>query len=177
MNPCGVYGLKENKEWVSVGIEHDTADFTVESLSRRWRRLGRRSYPNASELTITADTGGSNSYRSRAWSVALQRLADKTHLRIRVHHLPPETSTWNKIEYRLFCHSTKNWRAPPLTSRQAVVESIGKTTTTTGLRVRAELDDNNYPVGKKVSDDELAVVQMRCDKFHGEWNDSNLPRK
>lgn len=175
--PYGVYDLSANTGWVSVGVDHDTADFAVESIRRWWVRMGKRSYPNAHELTITADSGGSNGYRSRAWKVALQRFADRTGLRIRVHHFPPGTSKWNKIEHRMFCHITRNWRARPLTSRQAVVELIGRTKTTTGLQVRAQLDTNTYPTGIKISDDELAKVRLRPDKFHGEWNYKVIPRK
>ncbi len=175
--PYGVYDISENIGWVNVGIDHDTAPFAVESIRRWWVRMGKRIYPNAQELTITADAGGSNGYRRRGWKVALQQFADRTGLRIRVHHFPPGTSKWNKIEHRLFCHITRNWRAQPLTTRQAVVELIGRTTTNTGLQVRAQLDTNTYPLKIKISDEELAKVRLRPDKFHGEWNYQITPRK
>lgn len=175
--PYGIYDMLTNSGWVSIGVDHDTADFAVESIRRWWVYMGKRTYPKAQELTITADSGGSNSYRSRAWKVALQRFADRSGLLIRVHHFPPGTSKWNKIEHRLFCHITRNWRATPLTSRQAVVELIGKTTTATGLQVRAKLDTHTYPTGIKISDEEVAKVQLRPDRFHGEWNYRVVPRK
>lgn len=168
--PYGVYDMKANEGWVNVGIDHDTATFAVASIKRWWLRMGRKQYPDATELTITADAGGSNSYRNRAWKVELQKFADEMGLKIRVHHFPPGTSKWNKIEHRLFCHITQNWRAHPLTSRQAVVELIGKTTTTKGLKVRACLDKRSYPTGRKITDAQLKQVRLKRDKFHGEWN-------
>jgi len=175
--PYGVYDLAANKGWVSVGIDHDTADFAVESIRRWWRKMGKKRYPNARVLNITADSGGSNNSRSRAWKVALQRLADETQLRIRVFHFPPGTSKWNKIEHRLFSFISKNWRARPLVTRQAVVELIGKTTTATGLEVRSELDANQYPTGRKISDDELSKVRIQRHHFHGEWNYTIMPNR
>jgi len=168
--PYGVYDLAANNGWVNVGIDHDTADFAVASIQRWWTRMGRRAYPAARELTITADSGGSNSSRTRAWKVALQRLANKTGLVVTIHHYPPGTSKWNKIEHRMFCHITRNWRAQPLVTRQAVVELIGHTTTKTGLRIRAELDTNQYPKGVKITDEELAAVRLCRARFHGDWN-------
>jgi Rhodopirellula transposase DDE domain len=174
--PEGVYDLTHNQGWVSVGIDHDTADFAAESIRRWWQEMGQPLYPRATKLLITADAGGSNGYRSRLWKVALQRLADAIGLRITVCHFPPGTSKWNKIEHRMFCHITKNWRGKPLSSRAVVVNLIGNTKTRTGLEVRAELDTNAYPTGLKVSDEELAAVHLTPDVFHGEWNYSIAPR-
>ena len=175
--PYGVYDFVANNGWVSVGIDHDTAAFAVATIRRWWLKMGKRAYPRARELTITADSGGSNSYRGRAWKVDLQGFADETGLRLRVSHFPPATSKWNKIEHRLFCHISKNWRAKPLVTRQAVVELIGNTTTTTGLQVRAELDTHSYPTGRIITDEELASVNIRPDAFHGEWNYLIVPRQ
>jgi len=175
VEPYGVYDLAANNGWVNVGIDHDTADFAVASIHRWWMRMGRRAYPAARELTITADSGGSNSSRTRAWKVALQRFADKNGLAVTIHHYPPGTSKWNKIEHRMFCHITRNWRAQPLVTRQAVVELIGHTTTKTGLRIRAELDTNQYPKGVKITDEELAAVRLRRASFHGDWNYTITP--
>jgi len=168
--PYGVYDLIANAGWVSVGTDHDTADFAVETIRRWWRRMGRSSYPQATELLITADGGGSNSSRNRRWKVALQDLADELEVSISVCHFPPGTSKWNKIEHCLFSQIGINWRGQPLASHEVVVQLIAKTTTETGLRVRAALDKNNYPTGIKVTDDELASVNLRPAKFHGEWN-------
>jgi hypothetical protein len=168
--PYGVYDLTANAGWVSVGTDHDTADFAVETIRRWWRRMGRSLYPNATELLITADGGGSNSSRNRRWKVALQALADELKLAIRVCHFPPGTSKWNKIEHCLFSQIGINWRGQPLISHEVVVQLIAKTTTETGLRVRAALDKNRYPTGIKVTDDQLASVNLRRAKFHGEWN-------
>jgi len=174
--PYGVYDLARNEGWVSVGIDHDTAEFAVESIRRWWRRMGRRAYPKAKELLITADAGGSNGSRRRLWKLRLQTLADDLGLRISVCHFPPGTSKWNKIEHRMFCHITENWRGRPLTSRAVIVNLIGHTTTRQGLRVRAELDENSYEHGIKVSDTEFAAIRIRQDKFHGDWNYTILPR-
>lgn len=174
--PYGVYDIGTNHGWVNVGIDHDTADFAVESIRRWWLKMGKKTYPQARELTITADCGGSNGYRSRAWKVELQSLADRTGLRLRVCHFPPGTSKWNKIEHRLFSFITQNWRGKPLVSRQTVVALIGNTRTTEGLRVRAELDINPYPKGRKITDEQLAQVRIRPHRFHGEWNYDILPR-
>jgi len=168
--PEGVYDLTYNEGWVSVGIDHDTADFAAESIRRWWQEMGRPLYPRATKLLVTADAGGSNGYRSRLWKVALQQLADDLGLCIAVCHFPPGTSKWNKIEHRMFCHITKNWRGKPLSSRAVVVNLIGKTKTRTGLQIRAELDTNTYPTGIEVSDEELAAVHIVRDEFHGEWN-------
>jgi Rhodopirellula transposase DDE domain len=174
--PYGVYDLTCNQGWVSVGIDHDTARFAVETIRRWFSEMGQPSYPRAGRLLVTADGGGSNGHRNRLWKVALQGLADETGLKISVCHFPPGTSKWNKIEHRMFCHITKNWRGRPLTSRAVVVNLIGSTTTATGLTIHAELDENEYPAGIKVTDEELAGVCIRRNKFHGEWNYTILPR-
>jgi hypothetical protein len=174
--PEGVYDLCRNEGWVSVGIDHDTAEFAAASVRRWWQEMGAAAYPGAEALRITADAGGSNGYRSRRWKVSLQGLADELGLRIRVCHFPPGTSKWNQIEHRLLCHITKNWRGRPLVSRGVVVSLIGSTKTKAGLRVRAELDTNAYPTGIKVSDEALAAVRLTEDTFHGEWNYEIMPR-
>ena len=174
--PDGVYDLRRNEGWVSVGIDHDTAEFAVESIRRWWQEMGSRAYPRARRLLITADAGGSNGYRSRLWKVALQRLATDLGLRISVCHFPPGTSKWNKIEHRMFCHITKNWRGKPLRSRAIVVNLIGHTTTKTGLQIQAELDTNAYKTGIKVSDEELAAIRLEKASFHGEWNYTIAPK-
>ena len=174
--PYGVYDLAANRGWVSVGTNHDTPAFAVASIRQWWERMGYPSYPKATELLITADGGGSNGSRPRLWKVELQRLADETGLRITVCHLPPGTSKWNKIEHRMFCHITQNWRGRPLVSHEVVVQLIGHTTTRTGLSIRAELDMHSYPTGVKVADDELAAVRLEPAAFHGEWNYSIAPR-
>jgi hypothetical protein len=174
--PYGVYDITANNGWVSVGIDHDTAQFATESLRRWWQQMGSRVYPSAKELLVTADAGGSNGYRIRLWKVALQELADAIGLRISVCHFPPGTSKWNKIEHRMFCHITENWRGKPLVSRAVIVNLIGNTKTRTGLTIKAELDENMYPTGLKVSDEELAAIRIKRDKFHGDWNYTILPR-
>jgi Rhodopirellula transposase DDE domain len=175
--PYGVYDLTADEGWVNVGIDHDTAEFAVESIRRWWYRMGRAVYPGAKELLITADSGGSNGSRNRLWKVSLQGLADETGLEIAVCHFPPGTSKWNKIEHRMFCHITENWRGRPLVSRAVVVNLIGSTRTRTGLRVQAELDTNTYPKGIKVTDQEMESVQLKKDKFHGEWNYTISPHR
>ncbi len=174
--PYGIYDVTTNMGWVSVGIDHDTPAFAAEAVRRWWRSVGQQVYPRASELLVTADGGGSNGYRSRAWKVELQHLADETGLEIHVCHLPPGTSKWNKIEHRMFCHITQNWRGRPLVSHEAIVSLIGSTTTSTGLRIRAQLDTRAYPLGMKVSSNELALVHITPDDFHGEWNYTISPR-
>jgi transposase len=176
VTPYGVYDIAQNEAWVSVGVDHDTAAFAVESIRRWWWSMGYALYPQATRLLITADAGGSNGYRLRLWKVELQKLADETRLEIAVCHFPPGTSKWNKIEHRLFSAITQNWRGKPLVSHEVVVNLIGATTTKTGLRVRSELDTNQYPAGRAVSDDELSTIQLRPDAFHGDWNYSLLPR-
>ena len=174
--PYGVYDVGANQGWVSVGITHDTAEFAVESIRRWWREMGQPLYPRARRLLITADGGGSNGYRVRLWRVQLQKLADEMQMTIQVCHFPPGTSKWNKIEHRMFCHITQNWRGRPLVSREVVVNLIGNTTTAEGLRIQAQLDDNTYAAGIKVSDQELAALAIERDEFHGEWNYRLKPR-
>jgi Rhodopirellula transposase DDE domain len=176
VSPYGVYDVAQNEAWVSVGVDHDTAAFAVESIRRWWWSMGNAVYPKASRLLITADAGGSNGYRLRLWKLELQRLADETGLEIAVCHFPPGTSKWNKIEHRLFSAITQNWRGKPLVSHEVVVNLIGATTTTKGLRVRSELDINRYPAGRSVSDAELSTIHIRRDAFHGDWNYALLPR-
>jgi hypothetical protein len=173
--PYGVYDLSANAGWVSVGTDHDTPEFAVESIYCWWRQMGRKTYPEARELLITADGGGSNGSRTRLWKVALQRMADTTGLKISVCHLPPGTSKWNKIEHRMFCHITRNWRGRPLESLEVVVNLIASTTTTKGLRVRAALDTDEYPTGIKVDDATMAALHLIPDEFHGDWNYSIAP--
>jgi hypothetical protein len=175
--PYGVYDVGANQGWVSVGITHDTATFAVESIRRWWREMGQPLYPTARRLLITADCGGSNGYRVRLWKVELQKLADELGLLVQVCHFPPGTSKWNKIEHRMFCHITQNWRGRPLVSREVVVNLIGNTTTTAGLRIQAQLDDRDYAAGVKVSDQELAALSLERDEFHGEWNYRLKPRR
>jgi hypothetical protein len=175
--PYGVYDLTENEGWVNVGITHDTAEFAVESIRRWWNRMGHQVYPEARELLVTADSGGSNASRSRLWKVCLQELADELGLKIRVCHFPPGTSKWNKIEHRMFCHITENWRGRPLVSHEVVVNLIGGTQTRTGLRIQAELDTSSYELGVKVTNKELEAVRLKRDEFHGEWNYTILPHR
>jgi len=174
--PYGVYDLTANAGWVNVGINHDTAEFAVESIRRWWREMGATTYPCARRLLITADCGGSNGNRVRLWRRELQKLADELNLTIRVCHFPPGTSKWNKIEHRMFCHITANWRGRPLLSRQVVVNLIGHTTTREGLRIQAAIDENAYAKGIKVTDEELATLAIERDEFHGEWNYQLSPR-
>ena len=173
--PYGVYDLGRNVGWVSVGVDHDTAEFAVESIRRWWRWMGRRSYPKAKRVLITADSGGSNGARVRLWKWELQQLADETGLEISVCHFPPGTSKWNKIEHRLFSFISQNWRGKPLISHQVIIDLIASTTTTTGLTVKSKLDTNIYEQGLKVSDQQMAELQLRKEKFHGDWNYRILP--
>lgn len=173
--PYGVYDMTYNEAGVSVGVSHDTAEFAVASIGRWWERMGSGRYPRASRLLITADSGGSNSPRTRLWRWALQQFANETGLKIELCHYPPGTSKWNKIEHRLFCHITRNWQGVPLESYEIVVSLIGATTTSTGLEVHAWLDEASYQKGKKVPDSQLAEVRIRRDAFHGEWNYQILP--
>jgi len=168
--PYGVYDILNNQGWVSVGIDHDTAQFAANSIRRWWREMGRRRFPRARQLLITAEGGGSNGYRSRLWKVALQQLADDLDMRLTVCHFPPGTSKWNKIEHRLFSFITQNWRGRPLVSHQAIVSLIAATTTRTGLVVKATLDTNRYETRLKVSDAELARLKITPEPFHGDWN-------
>ena len=168
--PYGVYDLQHNEAWVSVGVSSDTAEFAVGAIRCWWRRLGRRRHPQAKRLLITADSGGSNGSRNRLWKLALQEFSNRTGLEVEVCHFPPGTSKWNKIEHRLFCHVTRNWQGRPLETYEIVVNLIGSTTTESGLKVRAELDPRTYEKGRKVSDAELAQVNLTPSRFHGDWN-------
>jgi transposase len=174
--PYGIYDLGRNSGWVSVGMDHDTAEFAVETIRRWWRSMGQPSYPSATRLLITADAGGSNGSRLRLWKLELQKLADETGLRIVVCHFPPGTSKWNKIEHRLFSFISQNWRGKPLRSFETIVSLIAATTTSTGLRVHAELNTETYAAGIKVSDQAFAQIKIRRDKFHGDWNYEIQPR-
>jgi hypothetical protein len=175
--PYGVYDILNNQGWVSVGIDHDTAAFAVNSIRRWWKQMGQRRFPRATELLITADGGGSNAHRSRLWKVCLQTLADNLGLKLFVCHFPPGTSKWNKIEHRLFSFITQNWRGQPLVSHQAIVNLIASTTTRTGLVVKAALDTNHYDTAIKVSDGELAQLRLTPQTFHGDWNYTIAPRR
>jgi transposase len=168
--PYGVLDLIRDEGWVNVGIDHDTAQFAAASIAGWWERLGKKRYPDARSLTITADSGGSNSYRTRLWKVELQKLADATGLQITVCHFPPGTSKWNRIEHRLFSFMSLNWRGKPLISHEVIVNLIAGTKTSTGLKVYAQLDPRSYPKGVEVSDEQLAAVNIERDAFHGEWN-------
>jgi len=175
--PYGVYDITNNVGWVSVGTDHDTASFAVNAIHRWWRAMGKKRYPEATRLMISADGGGSNGYRVRLWKVELQKLANELKLPITVCHLPPGTSKWNKIEHRLFSFITINWRGKPLRSYRTIVQLIAATTTDAGLKVRAELDENKYPKAVKVSDAELAAVNLSRHAFHGDWNYTIAPTR
>jgi hypothetical protein len=168
--PYGVYDLGADEGWVSVGDDADTAGFAVATIGRWWAQMGRPRYPEATQLLICADAGGSNGYRIRAWKVELAKLAKETGLEITVAHFPPGTSKWNKIEHRLFSFITMNWRGRPLTSYRVMVQLIANTTTKKGLKVNAALDESHYPTGIKISNEELAAVPLTRNKFHGDWN-------
>jgi transposase len=174
--PYGVYDISENAGWVSVGVDHDTASFAANAIRRWWQTMGRARYPEATRLLITADGGGSNGTRVRLWKIELQHLADELGLEITVCHLPPGTSKWNKIEHRLFSFITQNWRGKPLLSHRVIVQLIAATTTDTGLKVHSEIDPNLYPAGIKVTDAELAAVNLSRHEFHGEWNYTIAPK-
>lgn len=175
--PYGVYDIADNNGWVSVGVTHDTAQFAVNAVRRWWATSGKARYPQARSLMITADGGGSNGVRVRLWKVELQKLADETGLTIRVCHYPPGTSKWNRIEHRLFCHISQNWRARPLTSRLAIVELIAATTTTTtSLTVACELDTADYAKGIKVTHAEMEALTISRDDVHPKWNSAITPR-
>jgi hypothetical protein len=177
VTPYGVYDLLHNQGWVSVGIDHDTAQFAANSIRRWWYEMGQQRFPRARELLITADGGGSNSSRSRLWKVSLQGLADELGMPLFVCHFPPGTSKWNKIEHRLFNFITQNWRGRPLVSQEVIVNLIASTTTRTGLTVKAAIDTNRYPTKIKVTDDELRHLRLKRHEFHGEWNYTLSPRK
>lgn len=174
--PYGVYDIHRDEAWVSVGVSSDTAEFAVAAIGQWWRKLGRKRYAQPGRLLITADSGGSNGHRNRLWKSELQTLADDTGLTIEVCHYPPGTSKWNKIEHRLFCHITRNWRGVPLESHQVVVNLIGSTRTSTGLEVHCQLDAREYAKGRKVSDDDMAAINIKHNAFHGEWNYEIRPR-
>jgi len=174
--PYGVYDLGRNEGWVNVGVDHDTSAFAVESIRRWWQMMGHPSYPRAKRLLITADSGGSNGARVRLWKWELQRLADETGLAISVCHFPPGTSKWNKIEHRLFSCISQNWRGKPLTSHEVIINLIAATTSKTGLEVKSALDRNAYPDGIKISDQQMAELRLKRDKFHGDWNYTLSPR-
>jgi hypothetical protein len=176
VSPYGVYDLAANEAWVSVGTDHDTATFAVESIRRWWTTMGEPLYPDATRLLVTADGGGSNGSRVRLWKLELQRLADETGLEIAVCHLPPGTSKWNKVEHRLSSAITQDWRGRPLVSHEVIVELIGATTTRTGLKVRSGLDTSTYPSGVRVSDADMETLHLQRDSFHGEWNYTLIPR-
>jgi len=175
--PYGVYDMTRNQGWVSVGTDHDTAQFAVHSIGEWWSQMGRDLYPDADELLITADGGGSNGSRNRLWKWELQKFVDANELSVRICHFPPGTSKWNKIEHRMFSYITKNWRGRPLTSHEVVVNLIASTTTTAGLRIQAALDTKEYPTGIKVSDCEMQKVKLEKEDFHGEWNYVIKPTK
>ena len=174
--PYGVYDVGANLGYVSLGIDHDTGQFAVNSIRHWLDCMGRERYPETTSVIITADGGGSNGSRLRLWKVALQQLANETGLTFQVCHYPPGTSKWNKIEHRMFCHITQNWRGTPLTSRLTVVELIAATTTDTGLKIRCEIDTNTYAKGIKISDEEMATLNIKRDEFHPEWNYAIAPR-
>jgi transposase len=168
--PYGVYDISQNEAWVSVGISHDTGEFAVQTIRTWWQQMGAARYPNATSLVITADGGGSNGYRLRLWKLELQRLVDELGFPVSISHLPPGTSKWNKIEHRLFSFITKNWRGKPLVTHQVIVSLIAATTTKTGLSVRSQVDPRVYAKGRRVSDKDLATVNLEPHPFHGEWN-------
>ena len=168
--PYGIYDVVRNEGWVNVSIDHDTAEFAVQSIRRWWGRMGRYAYPDATELFITADAGGSNGHRTRLWKVELQKFAQDTGLRVTVAHYPPGTSKWNKIEHRMFSFITHNWRGRPLLSVQTVVNLIANTTTSTGLRIKAALDTRSYDTSRRVTDEDFAAINLKPKRFHGDWN-------
>lgn len=173
--PYGVYDIDQNEAWVSIGINSDTGEFAVESIRRWWRELGQKRYGKPTRLLITADAGGSNGHRNRLWKLELQRLANETGMAIEVCHYPPGTSKWNKIEHRLFCHITRNWRGVPLETHQVVVNLVSSTRTNEGLEVHCWLDEGDYLKGRKITDDEMQNVRLKRNKFHGDWNYEILP--
>lgn len=176
VTPYGVYDQARNTGWVNVGIDHDTAEFAVESIRRWWHEVGRHQYPQAKRLLLTADGGGSNGSRVRLWKWELQRLADETGLRMTVCHFPPGTSKWNKIEHRLFAWISQNWRGKPLVSYEVIIKLIAATKTKAGLTVECRLDTNTYPSGRKISDEQMTTLSILRDDFHGEWNYTISPR-
>ena len=175
--PYGIYDMSRNEAYVNVGLDHDTPAFAVASIRRWWTTMGKQVYPKAKEIFITADAGGSNGYRAHSWKIELQKFANEFGLRVWVSHFPPGTSKWNKIEHRLFCHITANWRGKPLRTFETIVQLIGHTTTPAGLHVNAKLDKRIYPTGKKVSKEELSELSLHLDPFHGDWNYHIRPTK
>ena len=175
--PYGVYDITENQGWVSVGVDHDTARFAVEAIRRWWKKMGSKTHRRARKLLITADGGGSNGSQCRLWKLALQDFADWLQMPVYVCHFPPGTSKWNKIEHRMFCHITQNWRGRPLVSHEVIVNLIANTVTAQGLTIQAELDTDTYPTGIKVTDKELAAINLKRASFHGEWNYYFLPKR
>jgi len=175
--PYGVYDINNNSGWVNVGIDHETSEFAVESIRRWWKTMGQEVYPNAKFLLITADSGGSNGYRRKAWKTELQDFSDETGLIISICHFPPGTSKWNKIEHRLFSVITQNWRGRPLISLETVINLIGSTKTETGLKVNCDIDTSLYPTGLKISDEQMKQLRIHPNDFHGEWNYTITPRK
>ena len=175
--PYGVFDLSLNEGWVSVGIDHDTAQFAVQAIGRWWHKMGTKRYPRARALLITADGGGSNGSRCRLWKVALQDLATRLGFPVHVRHFPPATSKWNKIEHRMFSHITENWRGRPLVSHELIINLIANTKTRTGLRIRAELDSGKYPTGIKITDAQFNALNLKQAEFHGDWNYAILPRR
>nr|QNO56380.1 hypothetical protein JCABFCCD_00021 [Methanosarcinales archaeon ANME-1 ERB7] len=176
VNPYGVYDQTRNEGWVNVGIDHDTSAFAVESIRQWWNSMGKKVYPEAEKLLITADSGGSNGYRVRLWKIELQKFADETGLELSVSHFPPGTSKWNKIEHRLFSFITQNWRGKPLISHEVIVNLISATTTNKGLQVKCQLDKNSYPKGIKISNEIMEQINIIRSDFHGEWNYTILPK-
>jgi len=174
--PYGVYDIKSNEAWVSVGVSRDTAEFAVEAIRHWWKRLGKNRYKKTKRVLITADSGGSNGHRNRLWKYELQRFADQTGMIIEVCHYPPGTSKWNKIEHRLFCHITRNWRGVPLETHQVIVNLVSSTRTEEGLEVHCQLDEKDYPQGRKISDAQMANLRIKRNAFHGDWNYEILPR-
>ena len=173
--PYGVYDLANNEAGVTVGVSHDTAEFAVAAIRRWWKKLGRKRFSSAKRLLVTADSGGSNSPRTRLWRWELQRLANQIGLKIELCHFPPGTSKWNKIEHRLFCHITRNWQGVPLETLEIVLNLIGSTKTNEGLEVHAWIDEREYEKSRKVSDEQLLDVSIQRNTFHGDWNYSILP--
>jgi hypothetical protein len=175
--PYGIYDVTANMGWVSVGTDHDTAEFAVETLRRWWRQMGASAYPEATQLLVIADRGGNNGSRTRLWKAELQGLADELGMRISVCHLPPGTSKWNKIEHRMFAYITQNWRGKPLVSHEVIVQLIGSTTTETGLTIHAEINTGRYPTGRNIPDKAFADIRIKRAAFHGEWNCTIVPRE
>jgi transposase len=173
--PYGVYDVKENEGWVSVGIDHDTAEFAAEAIWRWWRKVGSERYPKARKILIMADGGGSNGSRSRLWKAAIQKLSDRLDFPVHVCHFPPGTSKWNKIEHKMFSYITQNWRGRPLISHEVIINLIMHTVTKTGLKIKAGLDKGKYAIGQKITDDEFMKIKLKAAKFHGDWNYSISP--